>query len=211
MTKEKLTLTERMEAKTKELQERKANGEKLTFKTMKKKHWAGAISAGLVLGIGFAVMIDTASDAPKAEPTKAEAQVKNVAVTDWESAIEEIMTRGGTPTEKFDATMSLANDYKPSEGEFKRFQTYILTEYVSGQYLQNMKDDKYTLGMMFRAQVIEHTYDDKKQVPMDKISFDMLQNLKYVYRGIDKIGSQAVLDNEEQINKVLQASGMFEN
>jgi hypothetical protein len=99
MTKQKMTITEKLEAKTAELQERKKNGNKLTFKTMKKKHWVGAISAGLVLGIAFCAVIDTAMDAPKTE-TKAEAKA---------DVKPEMITKGGI------GAYATKTTYKPGE------------------------------------------------------------------------------------------------
>lgn len=122
----------------------------------------------------------------------------------WEETVKSIATSDKAPTEKFDEVSIYANDYEVTEDEISKFESYLIDEFDSGNYLSDIKNDEYMLGNIFRSQVVEGFYDDAKQEPIDRFAFDFLQNSKYTYRGVDAVDSESVLSNEEQMKKALQ-------
>jgi len=182
----------------------KVKQEKLTFKTMKKRHWAGVIIAGVALGSIIGAMIPSEEKTVE-KSKKIEQKVEKPANVDWEVEIKKIVGPGNTTTtENYDKIMQVASTYEPTEKEIKDFSTQIMEEYKSKRYLESMTgNDEYALTNMFKARVIEKYYDDAEQNPIDKFSVDFLQNIKYVYRGVNKIGDHDVTANEHQMDKSL--------
>lgn len=121
---------------------------------------------------------------------------------DWQSQIEMIATSNKTKTEKYDAVSLLARKYKPTEGEIKEFESYIINEFESGQYLQQIDDEEYMLANIFKSDIITVHYS-KQDIPINNFAFDYLQNIKYTYRGVDAVDSEAVRSNERQMKKAL--------
>ncbi|MGG3798024.1 hypothetical protein [Metabacillus fastidiosus] len=123
----------------------------------------------------------------------------------WEQNIKEVAASNKTETEKFTEISLYAQDYNASESEVTEFSKYILTEYISGQYLMDIKNHEYMLTNIFKSEVVDVSYDKKGQgnTPIALFAFDFWQNTKYTYRGVDEIDSHEVKANEYQMNKSL--------
>ncbi|WP_197226126.1 hypothetical protein [Priestia megaterium] len=181
----------------------KMKKEKLTFKTMKKRHWAGAIIAGVALGSIIGVMIPS-EDETAQKPKKVEQKAEKPSNVDWEVEVKKIVGPGNTtPTENFDKIMKIANSYQPTEKEIKYFTSYIIQEYTDKRYISDIKNDDYMLSNIFMSAVVENYYDDSERNPIDAFAFDFFQNSKYTYRGVDAVDSDAVKSNEHQMDKSL--------
>lgn len=151
----------------------------------------------------------------KTEEVKEEVKTEEVSATpvvekeekkevDWESEVKKISeTDGISKTEKFDLVSVLAKDYNPSETDIDNFEITILNAYSSGEYLSDIDNDLYMLSNIFMSNVIERSYDDSLNNPMDSFAFDFWQNSKYVYRGADTVDSESVKSNEQQMEKAL--------
>lgn len=144
------------------------------------------------------------------EPAEDKAEVKQeVGVDDklnWQQYIAKMSSNeelNGGKTGVYDEVMRHAKSADFSESKIKEFEKAIIADYQSKKYLTN--DDQTKLENMFRAAVVERHYDDKEQKAIDAFAFDYLQNLKYVYRGVDKPDSEAVKANEAQMDKALAA------
>ncbi|WP_124728816.1 hypothetical protein [Staphylospora marina] len=122
----------------------------------------------------------------------------------WTDEVKRIAASGKTETQKFDEVMALAKKHKPTKDELADFESYIVGEYKGGKYLDDPKNHEYMLGNIFRAAVINEQYDDKEREPIDEFALDFLQNVKYVYRGVESAESPSVKANEEQMNKALE-------
>lgn len=158
---------------------------------------------GLLLVIGLAACgstIDkkaTKKTAEKVERPKTENQVS------WEDKVKEVASSEGTTTEKFDQITLFANDYKPTKGEIKDFEQYIIKEYKDKKYLNDISNHEYMLGNIFKSYVIEKYYNDDEKKPMDSFALDFFQNSKYNYRGVDTKTSESTLSNEKQMDEAL--------
>ncbi|MEY9973184.1 hypothetical protein ABH966_003568 [Lysinibacillus sp. RC46] len=125
-----------------------------------------------------------------------------VAVT-WQDKVKEIVTKEGTPTEKYDAVMVYAKEYPSTEAEIKEFEEYIIAEYKNKKYVADINNAEYMLSNVFRANVINRFYG-QVDTPINKFAFDFYQNTKYTYRGEDTLDSSAVRSNERQMDKALK-------
>ena len=103
--------------------------------------------------------------------------------------------------EKYDAVVLYAREYQATEEEVKEFEKYIIAEYQSKNYLADITNAEYMLSNIFRANVIQRSYDDN--APVSKFAFDFEQNTKYTYRGADAVDSESVKSNESQMDKSL--------
>lgn len=121
----------------------------------------------------------------------------------WTDKIKEIILKGGTETEKFEATMVLANDYTTNQDEVEQFKAELINDFKNGRYLKDITNDEYMLSMIFKTRIVE-TYYLYVGSPTADFAFDMQQNLKYTYRGVDDVNSEAVKANEEQMKKALE-------
>lgn len=124
---------------------------------------------------------------------------------DWKSSLAEIVKEDSSTTEKADSVAILAKDYKPDEEELKEFEKYIVDEFTQGKYLQKPKDAEYMLSNLFKSIVVEKSYEDSENAPIDKFAYDFYQNTKYVYRGADTPDSESVKENESQMKKALSS------
>ncbi|GKU81181.1 hypothetical protein [Niallia sp. NCCP-28] len=125
----------------------------------------------------------------------------------WEDKVKEVAATDGTETEKHDAIVSYARDYKATEKEITEFGDYIIQEYKDRNYLKDITNHEYMLTNIFKASVIDYHYDDNESVPLQDFAFDFLQNTKYNYRGAETAVSDSTLANEEQMNKALAEMG----
>lgn len=121
----------------------------------------------------------------------------------WEEKVKDIISAGGTKTEKSDSVSLYASDYKPTNAELSSFEDDIINEYKSKKYIKDSTNQEYMLSNIFKAAVIENYYADSEQKPIDFFAFDFLQNSKYVYRGVETATSQSTILNEEQMEKAL--------
>ncbi len=137
-----------------------------------------------------------------ADKTNAGNEVEETA-SDWKASLAEIIKEDSSPTEKADAVELLARDYNPGDEELKEFEKYIVKEFRTGKYLQDPENAEYMLSNLFKSVVVERSYDDSENEPIDKFAFDFYQNTKYVYRGADAPDSDDVKENEAQMNKAL--------
>lgn len=156
------------------------------------------------------VVAENSGDTTKnAEEVKAEEVVAApvVATEDeqkvsWEDEVKKIADNVDlSKTQKFDDVSMFARDYAPTEQDIENFEITILNAYSSGEYLADIDNDLYMLSNIFMADVIERSYDDKLIDPMDQFALDFLQNSKYVYRGVDAVDSESVIENERQMDK----------
>ena len=139
----------------------------------------------------------------KEEPVpKKEEPANDVPV--WKTKIDNVAESDKDKTGKFDEIDFYVLDYKPTEKEIAEFEDYILSEYESGQYLSQIDNDEYMLENIFKSRAVERYYDDKEHKPIDSFAFDFYQNTKYTYRGVDAPDSDAVKENEEQMDKALK-------
>lgn len=123
-------------------------------------------------------------------------------IKDWQSKIKEIAESDLSLTEKFDEVSMMSMDYISEDIEIKEFEKTIIEDYKSGKYLADITDDLYMLTIMFKADVVERSYDDPNH-PMATFSFDFWQNAKYTYRGVDAVDSESVLSNHSQMDRAL--------
>lgn len=134
-----------------------------------------------------------------ANQSKEKEEVVNI---DWKSEITTIINSDGTETEKFDAVMALAGQYMTNQKEAEQFREEIISEFENGNYLKDITNDEYMLTMIFKTRIVETYYLFQTNAIKD-FAFDMHQNLKYTYRGVDAVDSESVKSNEEQMNKTL--------
>lgn len=125
----------------------------------------------------------------------------------WQEKIKEVAASKGSKTEKFDQISMYAHDYKPTKAEIKDFSNYIIQQYKDKKYIMDINNDEYMLEEIFKANVVERYYDDADQNPLDSFAYDFWQNVKYNYRGVDTMTSDATTANEEQMDKALAKMG----
>ena len=118
----------------------------------------------------------------------------------WENQIERIASSEGSPSDKLSELESFMIHYKASSKEVEQFKDDIISEYEEKRYLADLKNNKYMLTMIFKTYVVEQ---NEQGTPLGDFAFNMHQNLKYTYRGIDKANSESVKTNEERMNKAL--------
>ncbi|MEI2467805.1 hypothetical protein [Niallia taxi] len=146
---------------------------------------------------------DNSKDEKKAEENT-ETTDENVS---WEDKVKKIASSGGSETEKHDEVVTYARDYKTTEEELKDFESYIILEYKNQNYLKEVTNHEYMLENIFKASVIDFSYEDSKASPMQDFAFDFLQNTKYNYRGAETADSESTLANEDQMNSALEEMG----
>ncbi|MGE6756254.1 hypothetical protein ACQKFO_22965 [Rossellomorea sp. NPDC071047] len=121
----------------------------------------------------------------------------------WEDKIKEIALLDLGPNDKFNEVSLFAKDYSPTKKEIANFEEYILAQYKEGKYLKDLSNHEYMLGNIFKSQVVDEYYEPGDNDSIKSFAFDFWQNSKYVYRGVDKIDSEATLANERQMDKAI--------
>lgn len=135
--------------------------------------------------------------------------------TGWESSVKKIASdKSKSKTEKYEAVMKLVNKnvMKQDAGDFF---LEMVQDYSTQKYLSKPKNDVYMLEQIYKSGILNKQGDmlteggvmTRELLPMYQFSFDYWQNVKYVYRGVDKIDSEAVLSNETQMFKSLLEAG----
>ncbi|MCM3216713.1 hypothetical protein ABER75_11470 [Niallia taxi] len=125
----------------------------------------------------------------------------------WEDKVKKIASSDGSETEKHDEVVTYARDYKATDEELKDFESYIIQEYKNQNYLKDVTNNEYMLENIFKAFVIDYSYEDSQASPMQDFAFDFLQNTKYNYRGAETADSESTLANEDQMNSALEEMG----
>lgn len=197
MTKEKMTLAEKMEAKTAELQEKKKNIKPTSRKTKVISFTVIGISALLV---GAAIGASTEEPAPKPKPA-----IEQKVQLSWQDQIKQIAQSSGTPQEKFDKVMSVASTYQATAQDLTTFTKDITKDYHEGGLLTSFNDVPYTLSCFFKARVVDKNFEG---TPQADYAFDYLQVKRDVFLGREEIGTDFVKANVEQMDESL---AKFEN
>lgn len=142
------------------------------------------------------------STEPTSVPSVAPSATDSTTSESWDSSLKRIAKSDATPTEKADAAEALARAYKPSELELLDFNSSIVEEYTSQNYLANLEDAEYMLTNIFKAVVVQNNHKDGE--PIKNFAVDFYQNTKYTFRGAETPDSAAIKANEEQMNKALK-------
>lgn len=129
-----------------------------------------------------------------------ETQAATATTDDWNVFIDELVANGESEQEKFKALEFYAYDYVTNDDEFKDFAKTIVADYMMGTYLDNYTDHKTMLTKIFKSFVVEKNATGA----VKDFAFDYYQNVKYVYRGVDAIDSEAVKSNERQMDKAIE-------
>lgn len=135
------------------------------------------------------------------QKAKEEVEVKDNLT--WTESVEEIVSNGGTETEKADSVELLARDYNPTNEELTAFSDEIINEFKSKEYIMNLNNEIYTLSNLFKSIVVERNADE----PMKSFAYDFYQNTKYNYRGVETMLSDSTISNEEQMKEALADMG----
>ncbi|MRN54581.1 hypothetical protein [Paenibacillus monticola] len=173
----------------------------------------------IIVLVGFLVItnggkkttIDQAVPTATIEPTQTTEPPTNVpsdipATTEqtnenWESTLKRLAQSDASATEKSTAAEALARNYKPSKDELLDFESSIVEEYTSENYLANIKDAEYMLNNIFKAIVVGDQHSDDEAI--SDFAVDFYQNTKYTYQGVHAADSDSIKSNEEQMNKAL--------
>lgn len=170
------------------------------FKKTSKRNSSIILAISLVLFIVGATNSGTKNT--KSADSKPAVQTEKKKEISWKEEINKIAKLNGSPTEKYDAVMIFAKDYQTNEKEVKGFTKGIFKEYKTKKYDADITNDQYMLSNIFKANMINR-YIGKVNTPQNDFAFDFYQNTKYLYRGVDKPGSDAVRANERQMDKAL--------
>jgi hypothetical protein len=148
---------------------------------------------------------DVKEDKPKTEQ-KADKPVDAPVAKDWKVAIKEIAATSKdadvSNSGRYDDVMKLAkaNPIK-SQDDLIKYLSDIVGEYEEKKYLATPENHEYMLTNMYKAAAISEIAEEGK--PAGDFAFDFLQNVKYVYRGVDAPDSDAIKANEAQMDKAL--------
>lgn len=168
---------------------------------------------GVVSAIAFGSMVSTQGDIDETvQATTQDVVADQVEVEEsalWEDEIKRIAATDNDPTTKHDEVMALAKEHG-AEG-LDEFFDDIVTEFLAGEYLQHTDDEVYMLAQLYKARSLDRYgselarsgFADDVEEAKYSFSFDYLQNIKYVYRGVDDVGSASVIANERQMRDSL--------
>lgn len=138
---------------------------------------------------------------PKEEP-KQETKEQQTTEPEWQTKIKEIANNSDSAADKYYAIEKFMMEYreKVTDDEVEQFKNDIINDYKSGTYLSEPNNHERMLTNIFKSYIIERKTDGN----IKDFAFDYQQNLKYVYRGVDTVDSEAVKSNEHQMNKALE-------
>lgn len=142
------------------------------------------------------------SAVPTSEPTAEPSATDPATSESWDSSLKRIAQSDSTPTKKADATEALARAYKPSDLELLDFNSSLVEEYTSQNYLANIEDAEYMLTNIFKSVVVQNNHKDGE--PIKDFAFDFYQNTKNTFLGTETIDSDSIKTNEAQMNKALK-------
>ncbi|TQR28765.1 hypothetical protein C7Y47_20300 [Lysinibacillus sphaericus] len=163
---------------------------------MKKLIFSGA----LVLSLGLAACSEEAEKPIPKNQTIEKPTPKVSVEMKWQDEITKLASNSDSASDKFYALEKLLMDYKATEAEVKKFSTYIIDDYKSGNYLSDIGNHERMLSNIFKSYYVEKNSEGA----LKDFAFDYFQNMKYTYRGADTVDSEAVKSNEEQMNKALK-------
>ncbi|MER2079695.1 hypothetical protein [Psychrobacillus psychrotolerans] len=143
------------------------------------------------------VVEDTPVDEPKVEVP--ETEEKETVDLSWEEQIKQIAENEDVAADKFHAIELYMMDYEASVEEVDQFKSDIISEYKAGTYLNDITNHEFMLSNIFKSYIVEQNSDGA----VKDFAFDYLQNMKYTYRGVDAVDSDAVKANEAQLNENL--------
>lgn len=146
------------------------------------------------------VIAAQSTDQPTNVPSDRPATTEQVNES-WESTLKRLAQSDASPTEKATAAEALAGNYKPNKDELLDFESSIVEEYTSENYLANIDDAEYMLTNIFKAIVVGDQHSDGEAI--SDFAFDFYQNTKYTYRGINSVDSDSIKSNEQQMEKAL--------
>lgn len=161
---------------------------------MKKIFYIASLSALLLAACGDAETTNEPNDAVEVEETTDSAQPVN-----WQADIQAIASNADAAADKFYALEQYMIAYTVSDDEVEQFTNDIIADYESGSYLSELDNHERMLTNIFKAHIVETNASGATK----DFAFDYLQNLKYTYRGVDAVDSEAVKSNENQMNKAL--------
>lgn len=141
---------------------------------------------------------EAAKEAEKEAAKRAEEEKK--AANSWEAKIAELAKNADRPADKFYALETYMMDYSYSAKEVEQFKADIIADYTSGTYLSDITNDERMLTNIFKGYIVEK---GSSNVAMKDFAFDYFQNMKYTYRGVDAVDSNAVKANESQMDRAL--------
>lgn len=161
---------------------------------MKKFFYVGALSALLLTACGEEAT--PKEKAPVTEQTETTAETLN-----WQEEITQLASNSDSAADKFYALEKLLMEYEATDAEIKEFKTYIVDDYKSGNYLNEIDNHERMLTNIFKSYYVEK---NSEEGALKDFAFDYFQNMKYTYRGVDTVDSEAVKSNEEQMNESLK-------
>ena len=161
---------------------------------MKKLFYVGALSALLLTACG------EEKAAPKEEAPASEQAEAKAETPKWQDEITKLASNSDSAADKFYALEKLLMEYKATDAEVKEFSTYIVDDYKSGNYLSEIDNHERMLSNIFKSYYVEKNSEGT----LKDFAFDYFQNMKYTYRGVDTVDSEAVKSNEEQMNKAIK-------
>lgn len=160
-------------------------------------------SAALLLSLGLGACGEEKA-APKEEVPASEQKANEKTVTaetpKWQDEITKLASNSDSAADKFYALEKLLMEYKATDAEVKEFSTYIVDDYKSGSYLSEIDNHERMLSNIFKSYYVEKNSEGA----LKDFAFDYFQNMKYTYRGVDTVDSEAVKSNEEQMNEAIK-------
>lgn len=165
---------------------------------MKKVFYIGVMLA-LLLTACVEEKTTTKEDATTIEQ-KSKEETVTVESSNWQKEISMIAANSNGTADKFNALEKFLIEYKATEKEIKEFSTYIVADYKSGSYLNDIGNHEKMLTNILKSYYVEKNSDGA----LKDFAFDYFQNMKYTYRGVDTVDSEAVKSNEKQMNKALK-------
>ena len=139
-----------------------------------------------------------------AEPQIAEENIKETVVeTTWQDEIKTLASNADVAVDKYAALEKYMMDYrsKITDSEIQQFTNDIINDYESGSYLNDISNHEVMLTNIFKSYLVSEKSSDTVAVDF---AFDYFQNMKYTYRGVDAVDSDAVKANESQMNRALE-------
>ncbi|TKI50557.1 hypothetical protein [Lysinibacillus tabacifolii] len=167
---------------------------------MKKLFYVGALSAFLLAACGDENEAAPKEEAPASEQAEPAKESVTAETAKWQDEITKLATNSDSPADKFYALEKFLMEYNPTEAEVKEFSTYIVNDYKSGNYLSEIENHERMLTNIFKSYFVEKNSEGA----LKDFAFDYFQNMKYTYRSVDAVDSEAVKSNEKQMNKALE-------
>lgn len=122
---------------------------------------------------------------------------------DWKSEINKIASNSDAVADKYNAIEAYMMSYRDriTDAEVKQFTSDIIDDYKSRKYLSELTNHERMLTNIFKSYIVSEKSKDQATIDF---AFDYFQNMKYTYRGVDAVYSDAVKANEGQMDKALK-------